>query len=141
MDITLNRVAAVYGGVQPLSYGNSFPLNQQPLCQKITRTEKPLGHCTTLSHFMFYNSMITLVPPDSLSCDRDVAVYVFDINKPSLPSPFHPVLVSTLVFKALSTVFPTINSPDNTPLSHSVLPVLFLPYWSFHGYKYIYLKT
>ena len=32
---------------------------------------------------------------------------------------------------ALSTVFHSINSPDNSPFSHSVLPVLFLPYWSF----------
>ena len=32
---------------------------------------------------------------------------------------------------ALSPVFHSINSPDNSPLSHSVLPVLFLLYWSF----------
>ena len=35
------------------------------------------------------------------------------------------------VFMALSTVFQSVNSPDNSPLSHSVLLVLFLPYWSF----------
>ena len=34
------------------------------------------------------------------------------------------------VFMALSSVFHFITSPDNSPLSHSVLPVLFLPYWS-----------
>ena len=39
--------------------------------------------------------------------------------------------MSISVFKALSTVFHSINSPDNSPLSHFVLPVLFLPYWSF----------
>ena len=39
-----------------------------------------------------------------------------------------------LSFLALSTVFHSINSPDNSPLSHSVLPVLFLPYWSFQLY-------
>ena len=38
------------------------------------------------------------------------------------------------VFMALSTVFHSINSPDNSLLSHSVLPVLFLPYWSFQLY-------
>ena len=32
---------------------------------------------------------------------------------------------------ALSTVFHSINSSDYSPLSHSVLLVLFLPYWSF----------
>ena len=31
----------------------------------------------------------------------------------------------------LSTVFHSINSPDNSPFSHSVLPVFSLPYWSF----------
>ena len=38
------------------------------------------------------------------------------------------------VFMALSTVFLSINSPNNSPLSHSVLPALFLPYWSFQVY-------
>ena len=32
---------------------------------------------------------------------------------------------------AISTVFHSINSSDNSPFSHSVLPVLSLPYWSF----------
>ena len=64
----------------------------------------------------------------------DVAVYVFDINQPSLPTPFYSVLVSVSVFIALSTVFHSINSRDNSPLSRSVLPVLFLPYWSFQLY-------
>ena len=58
-------------------------------------------------------------------------VYVFDINQPSLSTPFYSVLVSISVFMALWTVFHSINSPDNSPLSHSVLPILFLPYWSF----------
>ena len=40
---------------------------------------------------------------------------------------FYSVLVSVSVVMALSTVFHSINSPDNSPLSHSVLPVLFLP--------------
>ena len=61
----------------------------------------------------------------------DVTVYVPDINQPSLPTPFYSVLVSVSVFMALSTVFHSINSPDNSPLSHSVLLVLFLLYWSF----------
>ena len=64
----------------------------------------------------------------------DVAVYVFDINQPSLPTLFDSVLVSVSVFMALSTVFHSMNYPHNSPLSHSVLPVLFLPYWSFQLY-------
>ena len=65
---------------------------------------------------------------------RDVEVNVFDVNQPSLPSPFYSVLVSVSVFIAPSTVFQSINSPDNSPPSHSVLSVLFLPYWSFQQY-------
>ena len=38
---------------------------------------------------------------------------------------FNSVLVSVSVFMALSTAFHSINSPDNSPLSHSVFPVLF----------------
>ena len=71
------------------------------------------------------------VPAGSPSHGGDVAINVFDINQPSLPIPFFSVLVSISVFMALSTVFHSINSPDNSPLSHSVLLVLCLPYWSF----------
>ena len=61
------------------------------------------------------------VPTGSPSRDGDDAVYVFDINQPSLPSPFYFVLASVSVFVALSTVVRSINSPDNSPLSLSVL--------------------
>ena len=61
----------------------------------------------------------------------DVAVYVFDINQPSLSTPFYSVLVSVSVFTALSTVFHSINSLDNSPLCHSVHLVLFIPYWPY----------
>ena len=88
----------------------------------------------------FVNALI-LVPTGSSSRGGDVAVYVFDVNKPSLPTPFYSVLVFVSVFMALSTVFHSINSPDNSPLSHSVLPVLFLPYWSFQLYIYLFMKV
>ena len=71
---------------------------------------------------------------DLPTCGGDVAVYVFDINQPSSPTPFYSVLVSISVLTALSTVFSSINSPGNSPLSHSVLPVLFLLGWSFKLY-------
>ena len=74
------------------------------------------------------------VPTGSPSHDGDVAVYVLDTNQPSLPTPFYSVLVSVSVFVALSTVFNSINSPDNSPLSYGLLPVLFLPCWSFQLY-------
>ena len=41
----------------------------------------------------------------------DVAVYVFDVNQPSSPTPFYSVLMPVSVFKVLSTVFPSINPP------------------------------
>ena len=40
---------------------------------------------------------------------------------------------------SLSTVFHSINSLNNSPFSHSVLPTLLLPYWSFQ--LYIFLLT
>ena len=60
-----------------------------------------------------------------------VAVYGFDTNQPSLPTLFYSVFVSVSVSMVFSTVFHSINSPDNSLLSHSVPPVLLLPYWSF----------
>ena len=71
-----------------------------------------------------------IVPTCSPSRGGDVAVYVLDINRPSLPA--YSVLVSISVFVSLSTVFHSTNSPNHSPLSHSVLPVLFLPYWPFN---------
>ena len=70
------------------------------------------------------------VPAGSPSRGGDVAVYVFDIRQPRLPTPFYSVIVSISVFMALSTVFHSIDSSDNSMLSHSALPVLFLHFWS-----------
>ena len=56
-------------------------------------------------------------PTGSPSGGGDVAVYVFVINQPGLPTPFYSVLVSISVFMALSTVFHFINSPDNSAFS------------------------
>ena len=55
-----------------------------------------------------------------------------DISQPSLPTPFHSFLVSISVFMAVSTVFHSRNSLNNSSFGHSVLPVFSLPYWSFH---------
>ena len=65
---------------------------------------------------------------------EEVTVYVLDMNQPSLPTPFYSVLVSVCVFMALLAVFLSMNSLDNSPLSHSFLPVLSLPDWSFQLY-------
>ena len=92
-----------------------------------------LGH-GSLSFCFFSHFGIrhwVMIPVGSPSHGEDVTIYVCDINQPSLPTPLYSILVSISVFMALSTVFHSINSPDNCPLSHSVLLVLSLPYWSF----------
>ena len=90
--------------------------------------------CSTANCFLFistaknnhcYHHYLPHVPLGSPSHSGDVVVYIFDVNQPSLPAPFHSVLVSISVFMALSTVFHSINSSNNSPLSHSVLPVFF----------------
>ena len=50
------------------------------------------------------------------------------------PLLFISILVSIYIFMALSTVFLSVKSPDNSPLSHAVLPVLILPCWSIQLY-------
>ena len=75
-----------------------------------------------------------LDPAGSPSRAGDVAVYVKVVHQSSVPTPFDSVPVSISVFMALSTVFHSTNSPDDCPFSHSVLPVLFLPYASFQLY-------
>ena len=75
--------------------------------------------------------LLLLVPARSPSRGGDVTIYVSDITQPSLSTSFYSVLVSISAFKAFSTVFQSINSPDNSPLSQTVLPVLFLPFRSF----------
>ena len=55
------------------------------------------------------------VPIGSPSRGGHVAVYVFDINQLTLPTPFYSVLVSVSVFMALSTVYLFVKvslSPD-----------------------------
>ena len=78
----------------------------------------------------FWSFLFTTGSP---SRGGNVTVHVFDMNHPSLPTPFYSVLVSVSIFMALSTVFHSVNSPNNCLLSHSVLTVLFLTYWSFES--------
>ena len=56
----------------------------------------------------------TSVPSDSSSRGGDVAVNVFDINQPSVPTPYYSVLVSVSVLMTLSALFHSINSLDKT---------------------------
>ena len=71
--------------------------------------------------------------PLSLSLSFFLSLSVLDISKPSLPTPF------TLFFGLFLSYGPFTyisfhKFSRNSPLSHSVLPVLFLPYWSFQLY-------
>ena len=88
---------------------------------------------TSTSHTSSYYFDFSLCTSGSPSRGGDVAIYVFDINQLSLPTHFYSVLVSVSVVMALSTVPHSINSSDNSAF-HSVLPVLYLPYWSFQLY-------
>ena len=82
---------------------------------------------------LFTASPSLVVPAGSPSRGGDVTVYVKNINQPSLPTLFfYSVLVSVSVFVALSVVFHSINSPNNSPFSHSVLPVFFCLTGSFN---------
>ena len=65
---------------------------------------------------------IVIVPAGSPSHGGDVKICVLGINQPSLPTPFPLFLYLFLSLMALSPVFHSINSPDNSPCSHSVLP-------------------
>ena len=90
------------------------------------------------------NSLCLHTDPDCVRTYRSslfiwpdhITVYVSPCQVPSLPTPFYSVLVSLSVFMALSTVFHSINSPDNSLHSHCVLLVLFCLIGPFN---YIYL--
>ena len=86
-----------------------------------------------------YSISVAWVPTGSPSRGGDVMVHVKDISLPSSSTPSCSVFVSVSVVMALSTVFYSVNSPDTSPFSHYVLPVLSLPYWSFQLYILFFL--
>ena len=54
---------------------------------------------------VFQGMVVKLVPVDSPSRGGDIAVYVFDINQPSLSTPFYSVLVSISVLWSFQLYF------------------------------------
>ena len=103
-----------------------------------------LGFCFLLKRWMFCKWDVPIVPcvsfQNALFCGPRGLTFTwwgrcglrFWYKPTELAHSFFSVLLSiSCVFMTLSTVFHSINSPDNSPLSHCVLPVLFLPYWSF----------
>ena len=99
-----------------------------------TRFIPPHLHIRLSTLWLYIFTQRSDVPAGSPWRGGDVAVYVFDINQLSLSTPFYSVFVSISVSMALSTVFHSINSPYNSLLSQTVLPVLCLPHWSFQLY-------
>ena len=73
------------------------------------------------------------VPVGSSSGGGNVAVYVFDVNQPSLPTPFLCSCAYFRLYGHFNCIY-SINFTNNPLLSHSVLLVLFLPLWSFQLY-------
>ena len=85
---------------------------------------------------VLWKTLWASVTSSSASRGGDVAVDVFNINQPSLPISLLTKFCSCVYFCPYShfNCISFHNSPDNSPLSLSVLPVLFLPYWSFQLY-------
>ena len=87
-----------------------------------------------LSYSHPYCLSLKWVPVGSPSRGGDVTLYVWHKPTKLAHSFFYSVLASISDFMAHSTIFHSINSPDKSPFSDSVLPVLSLPYWSFQLY-------
>ena len=89
-----------------------------------------------------YVYAVSLGVPEGLpSRGGDATVYALDINQPSLPT-FLKILFLCLFLSLwpiqlyfIPWILPT------TPFSHSVLPVLILPYWSFQLYISLWKPT
>ena len=84
----------------------------------------PLGICAEAGRRVNADSANRFLTSSAQLCPANATVSLpsscqrHKQNQPSLPSPFYSVLVSIFVFMALSTVFHSINSPDNSPSSH-----------------------
>ena len=82
----------------------------------------------------FLRFSFSLVCPHGFTFTRCGFCSLLTYTNPACPLLFSLLSCLFFVLMALSTVFHSIKSPDNSPLSHSVLPVLFLTYWSFQLY-------
>ena len=93
---------------------------------------------TLNSHGYEKKGLLSLsIPAGAPPRDGDIAIYVFDIKQLSLSHPFYSLLVSVSVFMALSTVFHSMNSPDNYLFYHSVPPIYFCLFGPFN-YRSLY---
>ena len=102
-SICLSNYLFIHQSIHPRTHPPTIHPSIHPL------TQPPSIHPSVHPSIHPYPSIHpSIVPTDSRSRGGDVAVYVFDISQPSLPTPFYSVLVSVYVFMALSTVFHSI---------------------------------
>ena len=96
----------------------------------------------TCNFFFFYYRFLSTVVEMVHGCLAMCLLLVNDNDIMHCPVTNFTFLVSTSVFIALSTVFHSINSLNNSLFSHSVLLVLALPYWSLQLYIYnLFMKV
>ena len=121
-------------------------------------TSLPVRHVHQISDVVCVVTRLSVPPPMSSSAKPSSEVWVYKraacilsgvvtaacpvemLLSQSVSSAVHlySVLVSVSVFRALSTLFHSINSPNNSLLSHSVLLDLFLLCWSFQLYIFLW---
>ena len=118
---------AVYSSSKTLSLFQTFQFSRRYhwLHLYVTFFFFWMNHALTIScssHLIHLPRSHTCLPP-SLSSPRahlhvvGMLGFMSDINQPSLPTHFYSVLVSISVFMALTTVFHSIKSPDNSLFS------------------------
>ena len=78
---------------------------------------------------------VIAVPTGLHSRGGDAAFYVFDMNQPSLSSPFYSVLLSVSVFMAL----PTVISFHKFPRQLRYLTLFFWSYFCLGPFNYVSL--
>ena len=76
--------------------------------------------CVFLLHTHTLSLAISLINNTNAEHTTTLPSSVYSANQ-AWPTPFYSVLVSISVFMALSTVFHSINSPDNSQFPNSVL--------------------
>ena len=96
---------------------------------------------TPSTYFISVVSFCFEVLVGSPSRSEDVTLYVCDINQLSLPTPVYSVLVSSSVFMALSTVFHSLNSPNNSSAFSLCSSALFLPYSVTGPFNCLFMKV
>ena len=114
-----------------LSHGGGCPVQLNSLSEHSLSLSQLV--MSSLNLRVCLPSSLRPVPVGSPSHGGDVKVHVLDINQPSLPTPFTLFLCLFLSCGPF-TCISIHNSPVNSPYSHSVLPVFFLPHWSFQLY-------